>query len=414
MQLFKNNASSLLVANITNVSLSLQVSAGEGALFPSPTGGDYFLLTLSKIYSGIETIIEIVKVTARSGDVFTIVRAQEGTTNNAYVMGDHVALRSTAASFTAYETLLASLNSGPLAGFRNKVINGGFDVPQRGVSFVNPTTTSATLDRWFTYRGANATGLTASQSAVVPTGFANSLKLLRTPGDTSVQPLLIQQSQELLNSVPLQGAKVTLSFWAKTGANQSFGNNLTCFVVTGATGNEPTTSMGIWAGNTNVIGQAFSLTGGSTWTKYSLTSVACGSSIKQIGLQLAVTPTGTAGADDSIYITGVQLEVGSIATPFEFRPYSIELALCQRYYQRIKHEQRVYAPAASANGFTISHPTMRVQPTWSTLTTGTLVNASTATAVAYSDSQALLTLNSSAAGDNYITARVYESTGTEL
>ena len=45
-------------------------------------------------------------------------------------------------------------------------------------------------------------------------------------------------------------------------------------------------------------------------------------------------PTGTAGADDSIYITGVQLEKGSTVTSFDYRPYGTELALCQRYYEK--------------------------------------------------------------------------------
>ena len=108
-QLYSNNATSRLVAGISNVSLSLQVSAGTGALFPNPTGGDFFLLTLYKLVSGIETATEIVKVTARATDVMTIVRAQESTTALAFAESDWVQHRPTAAKATELDNPL--LNS---------------------------------------------------------------------------------------------------------------------------------------------------------------------------------------------------------------------------------------------------------------------------------------------------------------
>jgi len=91
--LFTNNASTTLASGITNVATSLTVSTGTGALFPSPTSVDYFLCTLENA-SG--TTREIVKVTARSTDTFTIVRAQEGTTAEAFSAADKVELRLTA------------------------------------------------------------------------------------------------------------------------------------------------------------------------------------------------------------------------------------------------------------------------------------------------------------------------------
>lgn len=111
MQLFTNNATSKLVAGISNVSLSLQVSAGDGAKFPNPTGGDYFLATLSRVTSGIESNVEIVKVTARATDVFTIIRAQEGTSALVYLEDDFVQLRMTAATATANEAHLNNVSN---------------------------------------------------------------------------------------------------------------------------------------------------------------------------------------------------------------------------------------------------------------------------------------------------------------
>jgi len=91
VKLFANNPASTLLSGITSVVTSLTVQAGDGAEFPSPTGGDSFRCTLEDAGG----LIEIVDVTARAGDVFTITRGQEGTLAKAYVAGDAVELRVT-------------------------------------------------------------------------------------------------------------------------------------------------------------------------------------------------------------------------------------------------------------------------------------------------------------------------------
>jgi flagellar capping protein FliD len=100
-QLYANNAYSTLASGINNSVTTLALATGEGARFPSPTGSDYFLATLTQ--AGTETSWEIVKVTARSTDTLTIVRAQEGTAAASWATGDKVQLRLTAAPATTYE-----------------------------------------------------------------------------------------------------------------------------------------------------------------------------------------------------------------------------------------------------------------------------------------------------------------------
>jgi hypothetical protein len=91
--LFTNNAATTLASGITNVATTLTVATGTGALFPSPTAPDVFYVTLE---NAAGTTREIVQVTARSTDTFTIVRAQEGTTGTAFSAADKVELRLTA------------------------------------------------------------------------------------------------------------------------------------------------------------------------------------------------------------------------------------------------------------------------------------------------------------------------------
>lgn len=95
---FANNAFSLLAAGITDVATTLTVTAGEGAKFPSPGAGEYFMLAL---IDGVNT--EIVKVTARTTDSMTIVRAQEGTVASAFSTGAVTSHRLTAEALTAFE-----------------------------------------------------------------------------------------------------------------------------------------------------------------------------------------------------------------------------------------------------------------------------------------------------------------------
>jgi hypothetical protein len=122
-----------------------------------------------------------------------------------------------------------------------------------------------------------------------------------------------------------------LSFYAKSGANYS-GGALTVQILTGTTadqGGDPYS----WAGLASPINTTQAIT--SSWTRYSFTGTV-GASVLEMAPVFGFTPTGTAGADDSVYITGIQLEVGSVATPYERQIYSEQLAQCQRYLPACK------------------------------------------------------------------------------
>lgn len=101
-QLFTNNAATTLASSINNSVTSLTVASGTGALFPSPTGTEFFYCTLS---NATGTTIEIVKVTARSTDTFTIVRAQDGTSAQSFTTGDKVELRLVRANLNNFPQL---------------------------------------------------------------------------------------------------------------------------------------------------------------------------------------------------------------------------------------------------------------------------------------------------------------------
>lgn len=89
LNLFTNNAATTLASGITNSATTLTVASGTGTLFPSPTGSQYFYCTLANLAG----TVEVIKVTARSTDTFTIVRGQDGTSAVAWNTGDKVELR---------------------------------------------------------------------------------------------------------------------------------------------------------------------------------------------------------------------------------------------------------------------------------------------------------------------------------
>ena len=214
------------------------------------------------------------------------------------------------------------------SSWRNRIINGDLDIWQRGTTATGAYVYGA--DRWAT--GPFTSAQTISRSTSVPSGAVAqySLSLQRPAASTSTTTTIVMQTIETANCYDLAGQQVTISFWAKAGANFSAASsNLNVQVATGTAADQGGVSYYTWTGfsgftNTQPIT--------TTWTKYSFTGTL-GSGVLEVAVLFYFVPTGTAGADDAVYITGVQLEKGSAASPFDYRPYGTELMLCQRYFQ---------------------------------------------------------------------------------
>jgi hypothetical protein len=216
-----------------------------------------------------------------------------------------------------------------LGGFKNRLINGDNRIWQRGTSYTLTNSSGyGSTDRWFAEEYPTAAGVLA-QSTSAPTGFQYSMQLGRTSSATVTGTLIVGQVIETVNCIPLQGQTVTLSFWVKAGANYSSASNLlTTDIITGTGTDQGSASISSWTGMANNY-QAFTLT--TSWQRFTQT-ITLPSNESEIAVEFMYVPVGTAGSDDNVYITGVQLEPGSISSPFEVLPYSTELAFCQRYF----------------------------------------------------------------------------------
>jgi hypothetical protein len=218
---------------------------------------------------------------------------------------------------------------------KNYLNNGGMDIWQRGTTFsIGTSTTTYTADRFLGYRSSAVTGMTVSRSTDAPTGFTYSAKVQRDSGITTTNNLNFRQALESQQSRYLAGKTVVVSFYAKAGANYSSASNALVATLYSGTGTDQSNvTMSSWTGVTSVAAATSNIT--TSWVRYSMTGTVA-TSANQIGLTFANTPVGTAGADDSFLITGVQIEEGNQASPFAMLGESIpgELAACQRYYFR--------------------------------------------------------------------------------
>ena len=246
---------------------------------------------------------------------------------------------------------VSSINGGQLAGMRNKIINGKMEIAQRGTSFAAIANAAYSLDRW-QWEQATSAQSTVTQNSDVPSSneFQNSLRVTVTTADTSIAAgdyAALGQRIEGFNVRDLIGRTFTLSFWvrsSKTGIHcVSFRNSGfdRSFVV------EYTISAaGTWEYKTVTISGGL-ITAGANWNWTTGVGViinwalAAGSTFQttagawQTGNFLATAnQVNCLDTIDNIFaITGVQLEVGEVATPFEHRSYGTELALCQRYFE---------------------------------------------------------------------------------
>jgi len=246
-----------------------------------------------------------------------------------------------------------ALGAGDSSAMKNRIINGAMVIDQRNAGAAVTTTGSYPVDRFYVNNSSDAT-FSAQQSTDVPTGqgFVNSLKVTYPTGDASIgatQYSNIQQNIEGFNVADLgfgsSGAKtVTLSFWVKaTVAGQysyaiynSAENRINPQPFTINASNTWEFKSITYAGDTT--GTWLTTNGkGLTVTVYTaLGSNFLGSAGWNAGGTYGVTGQANAMASNGniFAITGVQLEVGSSATGFEYRQYGTELILCQRYFQK--------------------------------------------------------------------------------
>jgi len=283
-----------------------------------------------------------------------------------------------------------TLGAGNASSFKNRIINGAMVIDQRnsGAS-VTPTANTYTLDRWRAIMGVKSKYSVQQDAGAVtpPTGFTDYL------GVTSLSAYSVGASETFAIRHFIEGyniadlgwgtadAKtVTLSFWVRSSLTGTFGGSLAnngnnrsypfTYTISSANTWEQKSitiagdTSGTWL-TTNGIGisLSFGLGVGST---ISGTAGAWAASNFQSATG-AVSVVGTNGA--TFYITGVQLEVGSTATSFDYRPYGTELALCQRYYYRTTPENngRIavgFASSTTTGDFLFFLPvTMRISPT---------------------------------------------------
>ena len=250
----------------------------------------------------------------------------------------------------------SNIGAGNASIMKNRIINGAMVISQyNGTSSVTPTTSAYVIDRWNAVV-SQSSKLSFQQNAgsvTPPTGFSNYLGAtsLSTYSVVSTDNFALQQSIEGFNFADLNwgtaNAKtVTLSFQVYSSLTGTFGGSLANsnfdysypFTYTISSANTWTTisvtiagpTSGTWIGATNGIGLRLYIALGVGSTKSATAgSWQSGTYFSATG---ATSVVGTSGA--TFYITGVQLEVGSSATGFEYRQYGQELALCQRYYEQ--------------------------------------------------------------------------------
>jgi hypothetical protein len=295
------------------------------------------------------------------------------------------------------------VSSAGLYGFKNKIINGDMRIDQRNAgASVTPTAGQYSLDRWqFDLTQASKFSVQRNAASVTPpVGFTNYLGItsLSAYSVSSSDYFRIMHKIEGFNCADLawgtaNAATVTLSFWVRSSLTGTFGGAIRnsagnraypfSYTINAANTWEKETitiagdTTGTWeTGNGSGIEINLSLGAGAT---FSGTAGAWAAS-NLISATGATSVVGTNGA--TFYITGVQLEKGSTATSFDYRPYGTELQLCQRYLPALTADSATsfvgcgYSYATTIALIQVAHTvTPRVTPTGITTSTVTQFSA---------------------------------------
>jgi len=268
----------------------------------------------------------------------------------------------------------------------NLIINGAMQVAQRGTSNSSVSDGAFVIDR-YSLRTSNNGWYAAEQSSDAPVGFSHSLKVTSNGANTPASGAYIFFTQKIegFNSAQLEfgtaNAKtITISFYIKSSLTGTFAGAIRnsaqnrsypyTFTISSANTWEYKTvtvtgdTTGTWVGSTNGIGLDMIFNLGSGSSNSGTAGVWAGAGY--LNATGAVNLVETSGA--TLFMTGLQLEVGDTATPFEHRSYGDELARCQRYYFSSDEADSFISAFDVTSGntyyFTIINPvTMRSSPT---------------------------------------------------
>jgi hypothetical protein len=254
-------------------------------------------------------------------------------------------------NFTTENLNTESINGGQVGGRRNLIYNGAMQVAQRGTTITGVTTSTYQCDRWFYNSEAEET-VTLEQSSDAPDGFGYSQKITVTTADADLTNdyVEIEQTFEGLDLQQLawgtsSAKQLTVSLWVKSsqtgdcaiglymaGTATMIGSTFTINSAntweyktvtfagntTDAITNDNAQRLRLWIGL--AAGSAYNGTDNTSWGAYTNAKRLYGQTLNLVGTTSA-----------TFQLTGVQMEVGSVATKFEHRSYGDELALCQRY-----------------------------------------------------------------------------------
>ena len=283
-------------------------------------------------------------------------------------------------------------------GFRNRIINGDMRIDQRNAgASVTPTASVYTLDRWLAAL-TQASKFSVEQTVTgvaAPVGFTDYLAITSSSAYSVAAGdfFLIRQYIEGFNFADLawgtaSAQSITLSFWVRSSLTGTFGGSLQnsaenrsypfTYTISAANTWEQKSitiagdTSGTWIGSTNGVGLRIALGLGVGSTYNGTAGAWAGADYR--GATGATSVVGTSGA--TFYITGVQLEAGTVASPFERRDYGRELMMCQRYYQKIAGINSLgYALTGTAFITSVAFKvTMRASPSV-TLSAGTQYNS---------------------------------------
>jgi|TARA_R100000479_G_scaffold133500_1_gene70890 hypothetical protein len=330
--------------------------------------------------------------------------------------------------------LAALIGSQSALSNRNLIINGAMNVAQRATSKTGAFAGGSyeTVDRFhFQAVSRDQWIFTEEQSSDAPAGFSNSYKFTTTTAETSIEAGDVMWFEQIMEGQNLQhlqngssgAVSLTLSFYVKSSQTGTFGVNLykgdntnriinaTYTIDSASTWEKKTITFpgdtsggGIVDDNTEGLRVVWNLASGSdfdsvnstSWADYSTTNWAGGHA--QDGVVTTLNATWQ--------ITGVQLEVGEQATPFEHRSYADELRRCQRYFQRISGGSDAFTMSGKCQGttsvdVTLAMPTnLRASPTMNSLTYRAFhdggfneVTSTTPTALQFNAGNSLLAMN---------------------